>query len=206
MGRPFILQWVKTRRSKKTTKRCCGLKISQYISDQFNLHLHLAAHRSLESQEISSAIPNFALRTLLAIFSFQTKSGTKTMEILDLKNRLNIFFKKEQIEVFFSQQLDKFKNFQFKRKEAKFQKASSSNRKLMLLGRDGKQRNNKSHPTLTPTPPPHQRNTVIPSSVGFREKQGCRSQFLSAYEQIQLLLLGSNPTSRQLASNEDITN
>ena len=29
-----------------------------------------------------------------------------------------------------------------------------SNRKLMLLGRDGKERNNKSHPTLNPTPSP----------------------------------------------------
>ena len=76
----------------------------------------------------------------------------------------------------------------------------------MLLGRDGKQRNNKSHPTLTPTPPPHQRNPVIPSSVGFHEKEECRSRVLSAFEQIQLLLLGSNPTSRQLASNEDVTN
>ena len=70
--------------SKETTKRCLGLKFSLPINDRFSIHLHLAAPRPLESPEISSAIPNFALRTLLAILSFQIKSVGKIVEILHL--------------------------------------------------------------------------------------------------------------------------
>ena len=70
------------------------------------------------------------------------------MEILDLKNRLNnVFFKKKKIEAFFLSSLTNFKIFSLREKRQNLKKLLPSNRKLMLLDRDGKERNNKSHPT-----------------------------------------------------------
>jgi hypothetical protein len=78
-----------SRRPKKNIKKCLRLNFSSLSMDQFNINSHPAAHSPLESQEISSATPNFAFKTLLAILSFQTKSDEETVEILNLKNRLS---------------------------------------------------------------------------------------------------------------------
>lgn len=46
----FVDQNEEPNRSKKNYQGCLGLKVSQHTNDQFSIHLHLAAHKPLESR------------------------------------------------------------------------------------------------------------------------------------------------------------